>query len=183
MKKLALAALIASISFAGSSFAPVANAPSVVIKKGRMKIEGINVTADWSITSFKKAIGEPDRVDDGYNKTHTYDTKNIVLFEKVENKIPTGKVSEIQFHFNVSEPNEATPNGSTFTGTLIVDKLKITRDLSATTMLSKLKTWKKTECYLENSYRMSNKGMYIYFHFNNSEDKLEKASIGPDNSF
>lgn len=180
MKRIVLAALIGIISFAGLSFVPAASGPSVVVKKGAMKIDGINVSNDWSLTSFKKALGEPDRVRDGYNKTHTYDTKNIVLFEKVNNKVPSGTVMEAQFHFYVPEQNDVTPKGSTFTGTLVVDKLAITRDLSAATMLAKLKKWEKTDSFLEHSYRMASRGMYIYFQFNSSEDKLDKVSIGQD---
>lgn len=180
MKKILAAALIGLISFAGLSFIPAGSGPAVVIKKGVMKIDGVNVTADWSLSSFKKALGEPDRTRDGYNKTHTYDSKNVVLFEKVVDKKPSGTVAEVQYHYHVAESNNVTPTGSTFSGTLKVDKLVVTRDLSSKTMLSKLKNWEKTDSYIEHSYRMASKGLYIYFQFNESEDKLEKVSVGPD---
>lgn len=145
-----------------------------------MKIDGTNVTADWSLSAFKKALGEPDRSREGYNKTHTYDNKSIVLFEKMTDKKPSGTVSEIQYHFHVSEANNVTPNGSGFSGTIKVDKLEVTRSLDAKTMLAKLKKWEKTDSYIEHSYRMASNGLYIYFQFNSSEDKLEKISVGPD---
>jgi hypothetical protein len=180
MKKIILAALVGIISFIGLSFVPAASDPTVVIKKGVMKINGVNVTADWSLSNFKKALGEPDRTRDGYNKTHTYDKKSIVLFEKMSDKKPSGTVSEAQFYFHVAESNNVTPDGPAFSGTIKVDKLVVSRNLSATTMLAKLKKWEKTDSYIEHSYRMASKGIYIYFQFNDSEDKLVKISVGPD---
>ena len=180
MKNIIVAALLGIISFAGLSFIPAASGPSVVIKKGVMKIDGTNVTADWSLASFKKALGEPERSREGYNKTHTYDNKSIVLFEKMSDKKPSGIVSEVQYYFHVAESNNVTPDGPAFSGKIKVDKLEVIRNLSATTMLSKLKNWEKTDSYIEHSYRMASKGLYIYFQFNDSEDKLEKISVGPD---
>jgi hypothetical protein len=152
---------------------------SVSIKKGKFTVAGGLITPDWKLTSAKSGLGDAERTRDGYNKTHTYDSRGIVIFEKSVDEKPTGDVSEIQFHFSVPEANDVTPK-STFLGSLKVDKLTVTQSLSATTMLAKLKGWKKTDSFLEHSYRMASKGIYIYFQFNASETSLVKVSVGPD---
>lgn len=152
---------------------------TVIIKKGKFKVADASVTPNWKLSDVQAKIGPAERPRDGYNKTHTYDVRGIVLFEKMEDKTPSGKISEVQCYFSVPEPNNVTPKG-TFTGTLKVDKLEVTGSLTATEMLKKLKKWKKTDSYLEHSYRMASKGLYIYFQFNDDETRLVKLSCGPD---
>lgn len=180
LKKFSLF-LVLAIGLTGfSSFSSTDTDTIVTVKKGHLLINGVDITSDWSLAKCKKALGEPDRTRDGYNKTHTYDKKSIVLFEPMEDKKPSGRVSEVQVYFHVAEANNVTPNGDGFSGTAKVDKLKVTIGLGATEMLSTLKKWKKTDSYIENSYRMASKGLYIYFQFNQSETSMVKISIGPD---
>lgn len=177
---LALFTLIAFVAGASSFMTPAGDSSTVVkIKKGKFFINGSHINSGWGLGICKTALGEPDRVRDGYNKTHTYDSKSVVLFEPMKDKTPSGTVSEIQFYFYVPEPNNVTPNGQ-FGGSIKVDKLVVTKNLSAKTMLSKLKSWSKTDSYIEHSYRMASKGLYIYFQFNDNEDQLVKISVGPD---
>lgn len=181
LKKLSLLLALTIVfggltSFSGSSSSDT----SIVIKKGKFKINGVAILPSWGLDLCKKALGAPDRTRDGYNKTHTYDTKSIVLFEKVKDKTPSGTVSEIQAYFSVPEQNDVTPKGSGYSGSITIDGTKITSSLSATDMKAKLKKWKVTDSYLEHSYRMASKGLYIYFQYNEAETKLTKISIGPD---
>lgn len=179
MKKfLALVAVIA-ITLGVSSFTAANEGVAVKIKKGKMAINGKIVTADWSLSGYKSVLGEPERSRDGYNKTHTYDAKSIVLFEKMADKVATGTVSEVQFYYYVPEANNVTPKGQ-FSGTIKIDNLVVSRNLTSKQMLAKLKKWNKTDSYIEHSYRMASKGLYIYFQFNDAEDGLVKISVGPD---
>lgn len=162
-----------------SSFSSSNSGIIVKSKKTSITIDGKKVVPDWSLTMFKGALGEADRDRDGYNKTHTYDKLGIVLFEPMKDKMPSGIISEVQIYFNVPEANNVTPKG-TYNGLLKIDKMTITSALDATTMLAKLKGWKKTDSYIEHSYRMARNGFYIYFQFNDSETGLVKVSIGPD---
>lgn len=179
MKKfLALIALI-TITLGVSSFTAASEGVAVKIKKGKMAINGKVVTSDWSLTGYKSVLGEPERSREGYNKTHTYDAKSIVLFEKMADKVATGTVSEAQFYYYVPEANNVTPKGQ-FSGTIKIDKLVVSRNLTSKVMLAKLKKWTKTDSYIEHSYRMASNGLYIYFQFNDAEDGLVKISVGPD---
>ncbi len=154
----------------------------IVIRKGKVTINKSQVVPNWSLSGFKKVLGEPERERTGYNNTHTYDKNSIVLFEPAKEKVGGGIVSEFQIHFKVTEANDVTPTGDGFQGNLSVDNLIITEVLTAEGMLSKLKKWKKTDSYMEHSYRMASKGLYIYFQFNDDENRLLKVSIGPDKS-
>lgn len=179
LKKLSLFLAIAIVFGGLSSFSSESGETSIVIKKGKITINGVGITPSWSLSECKKALGEPNRVRDGYNKTHTYDTKSIVLFEKVNNKVPSGTVSEIQAHYSVPDANEVTPKGN-FTGKITIDKLKLNSSITPSEMKAKLKKWKVTDSYLEHSYRMASNGLYIYFQYNSNETQLLKVSIGPD---
>jgi len=165
---------IISFSFVGD------NSPfKIAVKKGAIVINKVNVTKDWNLSTFQNVLGSSSRSRDGYNKTHTYDDYGFVLFEPMKDKKPSGIISEYQIYFSAPEANEVTPKG-TYSGTVLVDKLKVTASLTAATMLAKLKKWKKTDSYMEHSYRMANSGLYIYFQFNDSDSQLIKMSIGPD---
>jgi hypothetical protein len=179
LKRISLFLAIAIVFGGLSSFSSSSGETSIVIKNGKFSINGVAITPNWSLSDCKKALGEPERVRDGYNKTHTYDKKSIVLFEKVSNKVPSGTVSEIQAHYSVPDPNNVTPNGN-FTGKITIDKLKLNSSVSAVEMKAKLKKWKVTDSYIEHSYRMASKGLYIYFQYNDNETQLLKISIGPD---
>jgi hypothetical protein len=181
IKKLSLFVTIAILFGGLTSFSSSSSgSTSIAVKKGKITINGVAILPSWGLDLCKKALGEPDRSRDGYNKTHTYDTKCVVLFEKVSNKVATGTVSEIQAHYSVPSANDVTPKGDGYSGKLTVDKLKVTSSLTATEMKAKLKNWKVTDSYLEHSYRMASSGIYIYFQFNEAETQLVKVSIGPD---
>lgn len=164
--------------FAFSSFSTIAPKGIVIkIKKGTITLQGSKIVPGWSLNSFNTALGEPDRSNEGYNNTYTYDKLSVVLFEKQKNGQGSGIVSEFQLHYKVSDPNNVTPKGNGFKGLLKVDKLVVTSSLTPALMLSKLKKWKKTDCYIEHSYCMTNGPLCIYFHFNKNETALEKVSI------
>ncbi|MCX6181283.1 MAG: hypothetical protein NT150_05110 [Bacteroidetes bacterium] len=119
-------------------------------------------------------MGKSDRTKDGYNITHTYDQKGLVLFE---GKNKPGHINEFQIYFSHPNPNEVSPKGI-FVGNLKIDGLTIYSSLDSETMLKKLKKWKKTDSYIEHSYRMQFKMTYIYFQFADDEKTLIKVSIG-----
>ncbi|CAN5290557.1 hypothetical protein BH09BAC5_BH09BAC5_22840 [soil metagenome] len=172
---------LVAVIFAGlTSFVSENAALNIKVSKGKVKIGKQYVVPNWSLSGFEKVLGKSGRERDGYNKTHTYDNYSLVLFEKSVDKVASGTVTEFQIYFKVDESNEVTPNGNGFNGNLMVDKLKIDASLSASKMLSKLSKWKKTDSYIEHSYRMASNGLYIYFQFNDAETALLKISIGPD---
>ena len=178
MKHLLLLLLLpVTLVFTGS-FYPANDAIKLQVKKGKIKVNDI-VISDWKLASALQALGQPERPRDGYNKTHTYDNKGIVLFEPMENGQPSGRFSEAQFYFFVSEPNNVTPKG-TYTGSIKVDKLVVTSALTPAVMRAKLKKWTESESYMEHIYRMASNGVYIYFKFSSDERTLEKISVGID---
>lgn len=173
--------LLSLIAFL-SSFVQQSSSNNAKIKKGKFTINKIHVNANWNLTDFKSALSGTCREKNGYNKTHTYDDKGIVVFESMSNKVPTGIVSEIQFYLQAAtETNDVVPNGI-YTDELKIDKLAIDKNVTSQKMLKSLKKWKKTDSYMENSYRMSKSGIYIYFQFAKDENSLIKVSIGKDKS-
>lgn len=179
MKRILIACFAACTLLVAGGFAPKGTVQEVIVKKGKVKVNGVQVVPDWTMGPALKAIGETPRKRDGYNITHTFDNLGMVLFEPHKDKVASGSFSEFQIHFFVPEANNVTPT-SGFVGKIKVDKLIVTSALTAAQMRKKLKGWKETESYLDHSYRMSSNGIYIYFQFNQDDTKLHKISIGPD---
>ena len=152
---------------------------SVVIKGGKFSIAKTNVTESWRQDAVSMELGINDRRRAGMNVTHTYDDFGIVLFEKTQNKVASGELSEVQFYIAQGDTNAVSPKGF-FVGKLKIEKLKISSDLSWQDVKEKLKDYKQTDSYIEHNYRLSNKGLYIYFQFNKEETTLLKISVGKD---
>ena len=154
---------------------------NVTVKNGEISLgkKNNNVADDWNIQDGITYFGSDVRARDGYNKTHTYDTKGMVLFESMVDSKPSGKMSEMQIHFSIPEPNNVTPKTG-FTGILKIEKLTITSSTTLATLKGKLKGYNETESYLEHSYRLAKNGVYFYFQFDKSETQLVKVSFGPD---
>ena len=152
----------------------------VTIKDGEVNLgKKNNVADDWNVQDGVTYLGSDARVRDGFNKTHTYDNKGVVLFESMVEKVPSGKISELQVHFSIPEPNNVTPKTG-FTGTLKVETLTITSSTSFETLLSKLEGYAETESYMEHSHRLAKDGLYIYFLYDTTDTQLLKVSIGQD---
>jgi hypothetical protein len=149
------------------------------INSGKLTLNDIAITNDWKITSLVKSIGAAERIKDGYNKTHTYDNYGIVLFEKQTGGASTDTLSEIQFYFSDMERNSVTPEGY-YSGNFKVENLKISKELTARQVRDKLKGYTESESYLPHNYRFANKGLYIYFQFDDEDSRLQKMSIGRD---
>ncbi len=180
--KFIIALLIAACSFGLLSFVPPTppSGPAVVVKKGKVKINKIVVNADWSITTFKAALGEPDRAGGTSNKVHVYDTKCIGLYEGYDNGGPSGIVKEFKMYYKLVEDGEYIPTGDGFTGTIKIDKLTVTKDLTPGVVRQKLSKWTESNGYTSHVYRFENAGVYVYFGFSDDEKSLHKVSIGPD---
>lgn len=180
--KLFYSFFLLSLFIIFSSFVKQNLTVNAKIKKGKFTINQVHVNANWNLTDFKTAVTGTCREKIGYNKTHTYDDKGIVIFESANNKVPSGIVSEIQFYLQAAtETNDVVPKGI-YTDELKIDKLVINKNVSSQKMLKSLKKWSKKDSYMENSYRMSKSGIYVYFQFNKEENTLIKVSIGKDKS-
>jgi hypothetical protein len=170
--------LFICLIFSVTLFAQKAALPIVKLKKGNVKLNKTIVTKDWKLSGFTNTLGKPERERDGANKTHTYDKYGIVLFEpKNDKKEPSGTISEFQFYFSVPEPNVVTPTG-VYTNNIKIDKLIVNAGLTSEKMKKALKKWTSTESYLEHSFRMQYKLIYVYFQFDQTETKLIKLSVG-----
>lgn len=153
---------------------------SVTIKSGEINLgKKNNVADDWSVQDGLSYFGSDVRSRDGYNKTHTYDTKGVVLFEKIIDSVPSGKISEMQIHFSIPEPNNVTPK-SGFTGKLAIENLRVTSSTSLAIIKEKLTGYTETESYIEHSHRLAKDGLYIYFQYDKTDTQLIKVSVGQD---
>jgi len=153
---------------------------NVIIKGGEVSLgKKNNVADDWNVQDGVKYLGDDARVREGFNKTHTYDNMGVVLFESLVEKVPSGKISELQVYFSIPEPNNVTPKIG-FTGTLKIETLTITSSTSLETLLSKLEGYAETESYAEHSHRLAKDGLYIYFLYDKTDTQLVKVSVGQD---
>ena len=154
------------------------------VKNGQFTIGKAVVTKNWSAASVLQVLGKKnDRRRAGYNTTHTFDKSGIVLFEKNDlQKLPTDTVSEIQFYLNFKQgDSNAVAPRQRFTGILQIENLKITGNETPGVLEEMLYQYIVTDSYMEHNIRLAYKGLYFYFLFNDTEDKLIKVSIGKDN--
>ncbi len=122
-------------------------------------------------------LGKADRVDKGDNHVHTYDSMAMMLYSTAADP---GALTEIQAHFRVLEPDELTPKGKGFSGTITIDDVAITPSLKPAELEDKLTKWRNTGCHIDHCYRFACKGVYVFFQFNEDENELTDISIGPD---
>lgn len=169
------------IVFAGTAVMaqPAADKIAVKVKGGKFTIEKVIVTDGWRQDAVSMVLGINDRRKAGYNTTHTYDDFGIVLFERADKNVASGVLSELQFYISAGDTNAVSPK-SFFTGKMQIEKLKIASNLTWKEVKEKLKDYKQTDSYMPNSYRLSYKGLYIYFQFDEEETTLRKISIGKD---
>jgi hypothetical protein len=104
------------------------------------------------------------------------------LFEsKVETK-PSGKLSEFQVYFSeLEEANSVAANGY-YTGSFAIGALKLKKDMTADNLREKLVGYTETDSYSPHNFRFAKDGLYIYFLFDEIEQRLIKVSIGKDMS-
>lgn len=176
-RKIAYLLSLILLLFASTVFA--SGEPEIIIKKGKLTINDVKINPDWLLTNAKIVLKGTPRIRAGYNITHTYDELGIVFFEPTLNKQGSGIINEFQIHFSDIEKNEVTP-ANTSNATVVIDKLKVSRNLTKDEMLKKLSSWARSEAYLEHSYRLNKGDIYIYFLFSNDEQYLRKVSIGRD---
>ncbi|MGG9962964.1 hypothetical protein [Ferruginibacter sp. SUN106] len=160
---------------------PAADKISVIIKAGKFTINKAVISEGWRKDVASVTLGMAERKRPGYNTTYTYDNLGIVLFEKNDDKLPSGILSEVQFYISAGDTNAVSPKGF-FAGKMEVEKVKISSNLDWKTLREKLKDYTSSESYMEHNFRLAYKGIYIYFKYNNEETVLQKMSIGVDKS-
>lgn len=158
---------------------PAADKISVTIKDGKFTIDKAVISDGWRKDVASVVLGIPERKRPGYNTTYTYDNFGIVLFEKNDDKLPSGTLSEVQFYISAGDTNAVTPRGF-YAGKIQVEKVKISSNLDWKTLREKLKDYTPSESYMPHNFRLAYKGIYIYFKYNDAETILQKMSIGVD---
>jgi len=152
----------------------------VSVKSGEVNFgKKNNVADDWNVQEGLDYLGSGARARDGYNKTYTYDSMGVVLFESMVEKKPSGKISEIQIHFSIPEKNDVVPKTG-FTGKLAIENLRITSFTSLAILKEKLQGYTETDSYIEHSHRLAKNGIYFYFQFDKTDTQLVKVSFGQD---
>lgn len=157
-----------------------AQSVKATIKGGKFLFNGIEINSDWKSAPLISNLGSNYRLVDKYNKVYTYDNLNVVVFESKKDEVGTGTISEIQFHFVVTEENNVVPKGTGFSGFLQIEKLVCSSNVTYKTLMKKLKKYSSSDSYMDHSYRLAYKGIYIYFQFNDTDTKLHKVSVGKD---
>ncbi len=156
---------------------------SLDIKGGKFTINKINLSDKWMMAPAVSVLGPAPRQKDGYNKTHSYDKLGIVLFESKSDATPSGKLSEFQVYFSPLEDttNKIAPTGY-FTGSFTIGSVKLTKDMTGDDLKAKMVAngFEATDSYMEHNFRFAKDGLYIYFLFDEIEQRLIKVSVGKD---
>lgn len=152
--------------------------PAVNVSGGKVTVAGVEVNSYWNLKPVLDKLGSDYRLLDGYNRVYTFDAYGLTLFEKKIDEAASNELTEIQLYFAPAETKTCPLN--MYNGQGSVEKLRLASNLTSAGVLRKLKKYKNTESYTEHNYRLASKGIYIYFQFNDAENKLLKVSIGPD---
>lgn len=152
--------------------------PAVSVKGGNVTVGGAQINANWNLNPIVEKLGAGYRLYDGYNRVYTYDAYGLALFEKKNDETASNELLEIQLFFAPGEANISPKY--TYAGSATVEKVKLSASLASQNLLAKLKKYKQTDSYTEHNYRLSYKGVYVYFLFTDTEQSLKKISIGPD---
>ena len=171
------------LALAPMAFAQTGNSKlTIKLKKGIFTLNNVNVAKTWAIKPVAAVLGLPSKQKDGFNKTHTYNNYGIVLFEKKDDKVSTGQISEFQVYFSQPEDkNDIVPSEPFFKGTFNFEGLNVTSETSYDVLRAKLSDYTLSESFMAHSYRLSKGGLYIYLLYNETELTLIKISIGKDN--
>ena len=103
-----------------------------------------------------------------------------MLFESSPNKIPSGKISELQVYlFEPEQKNEIVPDGY-FQGTFKIGEVALHKNLTVAELREKLNDYTETDSYMQHNYRLAKDGLYIYFQYDDKDEVLIKVSIGKD---
>jgi hypothetical protein len=182
MKKTIGILLLFSV-FATTSYAQKAvKKLAITVQNGKLNVNNINLAAKWEIAPMVKMLGIGARIRDGFNKTHTYDNYGIVLFESKIESTPSGKLSEFQVYFSPLDEESAVSAKGYFGGTFTMGSLKLKKDITADEVREKLLAvgYTESESYSSHNFRFAKDGLYIYFLFDEIEQRLIKISIGKD---
>lgn len=155
------------------------SAQTINITKKEVFIKRVNVSQNWLLSEFKIILGEPDRSDceGGVWCNHYYDKKGIELSEGSNKKEDEkGKVIEVEFHYNTSNPELNTTG--VFSGSLTVNNFKVSKTVSAKELSVGLNDMKITLTASANTYKWGNELIHIYFVYNADETELQSVSVG-----
>ncbi len=151
-------------------------AQNISLNNKGLFINDVSISESWQLSVCKSVLGEPERT---HKKAYiySYDNKGIEVFEGSVKKKATGKLSEIQFHFSVSDTSAYAPKGL-FSGKFTINEVTVSKATSYNELLPLLKDWEKTKTYSLHNFKYVSSFIYIYFRFNDAETELKKISIG-----
>lgn len=183
MKKITAVLLLLVIFVATSNAQRGDKKFAITIKNGKLSLNNSILSDNWLMAPAIKVLGTGSRQRDGYNKTHSYDNYGIVLFEPKDNGSPSGKLAEFQVYFSALEDEKSNVATTGFyTGSCSVGSLKLQKDITADRVREYLVNMGYTESdsYSAHNFRFAKDGLYIYFLFDEIEQRLIKMSIGKD---
>ena len=175
---LLLLAVFAATSYAQKTVKKLA----ITVQNGKLIMNKNNLSDKWLIAPAVEVLGVAIRQKDGYNKTHTYDNYGVVLFESKVESTPSGKLSEFQVYFSPLEEESSVSAKGYYNGTFTMGSLKLKKDMTADEVREKLLAdgYTESDSYSPHNFRFAKGGLYIYFLFDEIEQRLIKVSVGKD---
>ncbi|MFN8243350.1 MAG: hypothetical protein U0X40_04775 [Ferruginibacter sp.] len=156
--------------------------PVFKIQKGTLSLNGKTLKKPWQLDLLKMELGSNAAVFPGFNMVHTYNEQGIVLYEsKMADSVGNGDISEIQVYFSAVADEELGPTAY-FKGTALLENMKVYPGLTLSSLRRQMKVLKYTESksYLDNSYRFTKAGIYIYFRYDITDQQLLRISFGTE---
>ena len=158
-------------------FAQTAPNIKIVASAGKLSINGNNIAKDWNISSLPPVLKKASRTFPGSNNVYTYDDAGIVIFEALLNKMPSGKLSEMEIFFSkLKGPDEFNPTGY-FTGSFTIENFSVNANTTFEELQPKLKGYIESDTYNDNTHKLTKDGICFYFSFDDDETHLLSITI------
>ncbi len=182
MKKIITALLLLTVFTAATYAQKAAKKFAISVQNGKLSLNNSNLSDKWLIAPAIKVLGPGARERDGYNKTHSYDDYGVVLFESKVDTKPSGKLSEFQVYFSALDEESAVATKGYYTGSCTIGSLKLQKDITADKVREYLTNigYTESDSYSAHNFRFAKGGLYIYFLFDEIEQRLIKISVGKD---
>lgn len=139
---------------------------------GILKIGGKNITAPWTVSSFKNILGTRDSLSSGYNDIHTYDDEGIILYQT------SGTETVSAFNAYFSEDDVKHMPASLYGGTITIEGITITKDMTISDIRRKLPDYNFKESYMSTIFRGEYKHMYVFVQYNDSKSRIKYVNFG-----
>jgi len=162
--------LLASYTFDISKSKAVGPPTVVDLSDGVLTINGVALVKPMTIQQYESILGKADKVYPLSNTIHTYNNRGMILYQT------PGEDEVLAFNMYYGKAKVSFMPKNLFNGTLTINGLTITPDLSESEIVKLLPQYNFVESY--GYKRGAYMGMYVFLNYDRKKGKLKYVNIG-----